>query len=118
MEEKKALPLVIKFRCERILGKAIKTCYQSNEYLDVFECLMEDGSFRYVNLNLKKEINVTVLKVKVEDHDTKIKKQIGEKLLPKVDLDTSLFEDFPVPEKKTRTKKLIGEKKTVKKTKK
>ncbi len=116
MEEKKALPFILKSRAERILGKAISACYRFNDdNPNIIQCHMTDMSIRYVDLNTKKEVKAAMLNVQVEDTpDAETKKATSEALLPTVDTPAPVFKSKI---NKTATKK-EAQKSTVKKTRK
>ena len=92
---------MIRFRAERILGKAVTTCYRFNDNPNIIECHLVVGGIRYVDLSTKKEVDAALLKVQVVKPENQV----------------VITKDVPEP-KVVKKRKTTGEKKTVKKTKK
>lgn len=98
MSEKKALPMVLKFRAERIIGKAIEAAYFVEGSNNVAVCYLRNDPKKpvYVDLNTKKVVDAAALKINVENVEEKNPRE----------LNTVSFEgDLPTPVYKSKIKK-------------
>jgi hypothetical protein len=115
MNDKRALPVILRHRAERILKKPLKVVYRANEDNPfLLEVIMLDGSSKYVDLKQGKEVSAVSpsqqVEVKKQEEDTQPARMITRDMVEGKEKPKKRTKKDSTAVKNTVTKKLTKKK--------